>query len=87
VSLDGDWEHALGAGPVSTSFSFPLPEPEVVLTSARPPVTSVSQICMPQDMSPTCRTTTSMSSSVGTYFSSSDIAAWSRKIGMQSDGG
>jgi hypothetical protein len=30
TSLDGDREPDFGAGPVIATFSFPLPEPEVV---------------------------------------------------------
>jgi hypothetical protein len=86
-SLDGDQEHTLGAGPVGTSFSFPLPDPEVVLAPPWSPTASVSQICMPWDTSPSYRTMTFGSSSVSISFSSADLAAWSKQIGKQGSWG
>jgi hypothetical protein len=44
-------------------------------------------MCTPQDASLTYRTVTSMSSSVGIFFNSFDLTAWSMKIGKQDDGG
>jgi hypothetical protein len=86
VSPDGDWEPTLGAGPVIATFSSPLLEPEVVPVPFWLPIAFVPGIYMPRDMSPTCFTMISMSSSVGITFSSFDLVAWSKKIGMQ-DGG
>jgi hypothetical protein len=87
VSVDGDREPTLGAGPIITTFSFPLSLTEVAPAPLWPPVASVPGICMPQDMSPSYFIVTSMSSSLGISFSSFDLAACSMKIGMQDGGG
>jgi hypothetical protein len=77
TSLDGDRESALEADPDDIVFPFPLLELEEAPVLPWPSVESVSWICMPWDMSPTCHIATSMSSSVGICFSSSDLTAWS----------
>jgi hypothetical protein len=75
VSLGGDREPALGAGPDVTTFSFPLPDPKVESATLWPSVSSILGICTPQDTSLTCCTVTSMSFSVGISFSSFDLTA------------
>jgi hypothetical protein len=87
VSLDDDREPDLKADPDVAVFPFPLSELEVVSTLLQLPKASVHGIWMPRDISPVCHTVTSMLSSVGIYFSSCNLAAWSKKIGMQSGGG
>jgi hypothetical protein len=64
-----------------------MPKPEVTLAPPWRPAASVSRICTPRDASPVYRTATSMLSSVGIFFNSCDLTAWSKKISIQSGGG
>jgi hypothetical protein len=85
-SLDGDWDSTSEADMNNAIFPFPFPEPEVVSALLRPPVGSIPGIYTPQDTSPVYHTVMSVSSSVGIYFNSSDLTAWSKKISWQSSG-
>jgi hypothetical protein len=79
--LDGDWEPAFKADPDGTIFPFPLSKLEVVPVFLQPSVASVLRMWTPQDVSPAYRTVMSILSSVGICFNSSDLTAWSKKIG------
>jgi hypothetical protein len=74
-----------GAGHATTSCHMPLSSGPASSLRRAPVLTSVHQQWTPPlcDMSPTCRTVTSMSSSVGISFSSAGLTAWSKQIGMQ----
>jgi hypothetical protein len=75
ASLDGEQEPSLGVDPDDTAFPFPLPEFELVSAPPWPSAASVLGIHTAQEVSLTCRTTTSMSFSVGIIFSSIDLAS------------
>jgi hypothetical protein len=85
--LGGDREPTFAAALDVITYSFPLPEPELVPTPLWPLAASVLGICKTCDASLTSRTVTSMSSSMGISFSSMDQTIWSMKIGKQDDGG
>jgi hypothetical protein len=97
ASLGGEREPAFGKDPIVSTFSLPLPghgvgsEPPYPSVSSIPgtctPVSSVLWICTPQDVSPTCRTATCMSSGVDISFNNFNLAAWSIKIGKQDGSG
>jgi hypothetical protein len=83
TSLDSEQEPSLGVDLDDAAFLFPLPESELVSAPPWPSAASIPGIRTPREVSPTCRTTTSMSFSVGIIFNNIDLTSWSIKIGKQ----
>jgi hypothetical protein len=87
MSLDGDRDLALEADPDDATFSFTLSGPKAASALLQLLTTSILGMCTPQDWSPICRDVISILSSMGISFSSCELTAGSKKIGIQGTGG